>query len=131
MKSYTDQTYVLDNLFLNSVVLATVTEGTYQGSHGYAYLVYGYTEHVKIVLISDSYGSCSYCDAWQECTEEDARRMCINLANDAHMFDSVEEAIAWLKESHKDSAYYEWSSLGPEMITKLEAKLEEIKIKGL
>lgn len=125
-------TDVMEVLFLNGIVLASVTTGDYQGTVGYAYLVYGYTHTAKIVLVSDSYGSCSGCDAWEDASDVDLRQLCTNLANDAHMFDSIEEAITWLRTiTNKDASYYEWDGLGIQLADELTKKLEEIKQKGL
>ena len=122
---------IMDVLFINGIVLANVSDNDYQGNIGYAYLVYGYTDTAKIVVISDSYGSCSGCDGWEDATGEDLRQLCTNLANDAHMFDSIEEAISWLRIAVNDATYYEWSRLGTELANELTKKLEEIKVKGL
>lgn len=122
---------VMDVLFINGIVLATCTNGDYQGTIGYAYLVYGYTHTAKIVVISDYYGSCSGCDSWEDAGEADVRKLCTDLANDAHMFDSIEEAISWLRLAVNDSAYYDWHSMGNMLADELDKKLEEIKQKGL
>lgn len=122
---------IMDVLFINGVVLAHVSDSDWQGNIGYAYLVYGYTHTAKIVLISDSYGSCSGCDQWEDATGDSLRQLCTNLANDAHTFDSIEEAISWLRLATADATYYEWHSLGYALADELEKKLEEIKQKGL
>jgi hypothetical protein len=132
-----DQGNTLSNLFINGIVLASVSTEDWQGYLGYAYLVYGYTKTVKIVVLSDSYGSCSGCDQWQAIADNyDSKaihQMCINLANDAHAFDSIEEAISWLREAGKDSSnHYEWhDGMGGKLADALSVKLEEIKAKGL
>jgi hypothetical protein len=131
------QAATLNNLFLNSQVLAAVDEGDYQGTVGYAYLVFGWTDFAKIVVLTDSYGSCSGCDIWQSLEGdghgEEIRNMCIQLANNAHNFDSIEEAIDFLeKEVPKDeSAYWDLRSTAASLASELKKKLEEIKEKGL
>ena len=122
---------VMDVLFINGIVLGSVSSDDYQGNIGYAYLVYGWTNTAKIVLISDSYGSCSGCDQWEDAGDEDVRQLCTNLANDAHSFDSIEEAIAWLYKAAADGTYYEWRELGTQLASELTEKLAEIKAKGL
>lgn len=122
---------IMDVLFINGIVLANVSTNDYQGYVGYAYLVYGYTHTAKIVVISDSYGSCSGCDGWEDADEKSIRQMCTNLANDAHMFDSIEEAIDWLIKAKDDATYYEWHELGANLANELTKKLAEIKQKGL
>lgn len=124
-------TEIMEVLFINGIVLGSVSTNDYQGYVGYAYLVYGWTHTAKIVVISDSYGSCSGCDGWEDAGEADLRQLCTNLANDAHSFDSVEEAIEWLMKAKDDSAYYEWRELGEKLANELSKKLEEIKQKGL
>lgn len=124
-------TEIMDVLFINGIVLSSVSDNDYQGNIGYAYLVYGYTHTAKIAVISDSYGSCSGCDAWEDATGDTLRQLCINLANDAHLFDSIEEAIAWLRKAVNDATYYEWNKLGTNLADELTKKLDEIKQKGL
>lgn len=122
---------ILDVLFINGVVLGYVSTGDYQGNVGYAYLVYGYTHTAKIVVISDSYGSCSGCDAWETAGDESVRQMCTNLANDAHTFDTIEETIEWLNKAKDDAAYWDWRELGGPLADELSKRLVDIKQKGL
>lgn len=123
---------VMEVLFINGIVLGHVSSNDYQGNLGYAYLVYDFNHVAKIVLISDSYGSCSGCDQWEDASDADVRQLCTGLANDAHAFDSIEEAIEWLrKEAVEDGAFYEWRELGDQLANELTKKLEEIKKKGL
>lgn len=122
---------VMDVLFINGIVLGNVSSNDYQGNIGYAYLVYDFERVAKIVVISDSYGSCSGCDGWEDAGDESVRQMCTNLANDAHSFESIEEAIEWLKQAANDADTWDWRELGLPLADELSKKLVEFKQKGL
>jgi hypothetical protein len=98
-------TGVMDVLFKNSHVLTSHVEDDYSGTVGYVYLIYDFHSIAKIVVISDSFGSCSGCDSWEDSSDEDARNLCIQLANNAHLFDSIQEAVTFLKNivANKDN----------------------------
>ena len=111
---------VMDVLFKGQV-LAEFIEPDYQGKLGYVYLVYDFQNFAKIVIVSDYFGSCSGCDAWDTSTDEDVKAMCVQLANNAHTFDSVNAAIEFLTmvAASKDAAYYDLTSLAPKLLEKL------------
>ena len=128
---------IMDSLFSNNgQVLASHIESDYQGSLGYVYLVHGWTEFAKIVIITDSFGSCSGCDAWEDASNESVRNMCIAMANNARCFDCIEEALDFLKElvdgddSVKSDHWHFQGVAGP-LAQELEKTLSTVQKKGL
>ena len=118
-------TDVMDKLFKGQI-LASYVENDYQGQLGYVYLVYDFEKFAKIVVISDYFGSCSGCDSWEDASDEDVKTFCVQLANNAHMFNSIKEAVDFLKMvvEAEDSAYYDLRRLaGP-----LAEQLEKVKL---
>jgi hypothetical protein len=86
-------------LFKGATVLAHWNEGDWQGQVAtMAKLSDG-----RIVVYDDYYGSCSGCDAWEDATDQTVRKLCIDLANGARIFDSQEEAVEWLKSEHRET----------------------------
>jgi len=112
---------VMDKLFKGRV-LASHIEEDYQGKLGYVYLVYDFQNFAKIVIVSDYFGSCSGCDAWEDASDTDVRALCIQLANNAHMFDSLQETIDFLKmvDETEDAAYYDLRGLASHLANQLQ-----------
>jgi hypothetical protein len=71
----------------------------------------------RIVAYNDYYGSCSGCDSWEGASDADVRAMCIGLANDAQIFETLADCIAWLGERGKDddAEHYDWHRPAPQL----------------
>lgn len=80
----------MQNLFKGATVLAHWNEGDYQGAVATAVRL----EDGRFCWYQDSYGSCSGCDAWEDCTDDEARQLLIGLAIDAEVFDTLNEMLA-------------------------------------
>lgn len=93
---------VMRSLFKNAAVIAYYIEGWYDGDEAFAYQL----EDGRIVIVSDSFGSCSGCDAWEGADDTDAKRLCELLADNAHVFNTIEEAIAWCADVTQHAEYY-------------------------
>lgn len=115
-------TEVMDVLFKNAEVIAHCVESDYQGEQGDEGYVYRLRDTGQIVIVSDSFGSCPGCDAWVNCSDEEARRLCVALANNAHVFDSIEDAISFLvdatKPEHKGE-YWDLQYVAPFLVEEL------------
>lgn len=92
----------MKGLFKGAKVLAHWNEGDYQGSVGTAVQL----EDGRYCWYQDSYGSCSGCDLWDHASDEDVRKLCIGIAIDADVFDTMEEMIEHMES--KDSGM--WSA---------------------
>ncbi len=60
----------------------------------------------RVIIATDSFGSCSGCDAWERATDEDARRLIHDIATNAHGFSSVDDAIQWIESESNEAEYY-------------------------
>jgi hypothetical protein len=96
---------IMENLFTNCAILASYIESDYQGELGYIYLVYFGTDYAKVAIITDYFGSCSGCDAWDGADDDDARDLCIALANNARLFDTIDEAKEYLETCDKATSW--------------------------
>lgn len=62
----------------------------------------------KYVIYNDYYGSCSGCDSWEDATDENVRKLCIDLSNSAFIFKTLKDVKAFLQNPTDDGK--EWSS---------------------
>lgn len=74
-----------------SEVIAWWHEGGYQGTIAIAHKL----RDGRVVVMTDYYGSCSGCDAWDCADDETARTLVLNLVHSARIFDSVKTAHDW------------------------------------
>lgn len=87
----------MKGLLKDVIVWVHWNEGDYEGNVA---TIVG-LETGEVVVYSDYYGSCSGCDAWEDASDEDVKRMCIQLAGTAKIFKNLKEAILFLKFSPK------------------------------
>ncbi len=83
----------MKGLFKNAEVIGHWNEGDYQGEVATCVQL----EDGRFAIYNDYYGSCSGCDSWEDATDEEARAMCINLANGAYVFSNLENVKEFLK----------------------------------
>lgn len=79
---------------IKSEVIAWWSDNDYQGTVAIAHKL----NDGRIVIMTDYYGSCSGCDAWDGASEEDARRMVHDLIMSAKVFENINKAINWIKD---------------------------------
>jgi len=77
-------------LFKGATVLAHWNEGGYDGCVATAVRM----EDGRYCWYQDSFGSCTGCDAWEDAADDDVRKLCIGLACDADVFDSMDDMLA-------------------------------------
>lgn len=117
---------IMENLFADAEILARYREDDWQGQQGYIYLVWHETDYAKIVLITDYFGSCSGCDSWEDASDDDIKASCETLANNAKIFDSVEEAKDFLQKligGEDKYAYYGISCVAKGLLEDLERNI--------
>lgn len=83
----------MKGLFKGATVLAHWNEGDYQGQIATAVRL----EDGRFVCYGDCYGSCSGCDAWECASDETVRELCIELADSAKAFDTIDSMIAYIE----------------------------------
>jgi hypothetical protein len=80
---------VMQTMFGNkATVIAEYIEDDYQGSEAFAYEF----EDGTIAIITDTFGSCSGCDSWEDASDADARSLVKQLAINARLFPNRAEA---------------------------------------
>ena len=84
-------TEVFDVLFVFAKVIDSNFEGSYQGSLAYAYEL----ANGQVVIVCDSFGSCSGCDAWEGADDDDCRSLVQTMVNNARVFPDRESAREW------------------------------------
>lgn len=83
-----------------AVVFASWIEKDYQGNEIFAYLFKdGY-----IVIIQDSFGSCSGCDSWKGASDEDAKRLITTMVDSARIYKNIDEVLNYME--NVDSSDY-------------------------
>lgn len=85
------------------------TENDYQGTLAIAYQ-FG---DGSVAIITDYFGSCSGCDAWEDATDEDATTMVRALVTNARVFRDADAARAFCKGNMdaEDYPFYAAASL--------------------
>lgn len=96
-------------LFKDAEIIGHWNEGDWQGMVATCVIL----SDGKYVIYNDYYGSCSGCDSWEDSTDDDVRKMCIDLANSSYVFENVNDVVLFLHTPDKDG--YSWkgkSSVG-------------------
>jgi hypothetical protein len=74
-------------------VIAWWSDNDYQGTIAVAYRLKG----GEVAIMTDYYGSCSGCDAWEGVGDEQAKALITGLCGGAKVFDTIEAAAHWTK----------------------------------
>lgn len=93
----------MTGLFKNAKVIAHWNEGDYQGTVATCVQL----EDGRFAIYNDYYGSCSGCDAWEGASDEEVRKMCVDLANSALVFESLSDVKEFLSAG-EPAENYEW-----------------------
>jgi len=86
----------------NAKVCASWVEKDYTGSEAFAYLFPDGT----VVIMTDYFGSCAGCDAWEDATDDDVKLMVESLVNSSRVFDNAEEAYHFCLTETKTAEQY-------------------------
>ena len=79
----------MKGLFKGATVIAHYNEGGYEGTVATAVRL----ADGRFCWYQDSFGSCPGCDLWEDADDDDIRKLCVNLACDAEVFDTFIEMI--------------------------------------
>ena len=94
---------VMESIFEGKAkVCASWIEGDYQGDEAFAYLFPDGT----VAIMTDSFGSCSGCDSWEDANDDDVRLMVESLVNSARVFHDVAEAYFFCLKNTDDADQY-------------------------
>lgn len=110
-------TEILNNLFIDGEVIASVVQNDYQGEEVYIY----HLQDGHFVVVTDSFGSCSGCDSWEDCSDFDVPRLIQAILNNAITLPDMTNLLRFLIDAASDSAtYYFISESAPELAEQLE-----------
>ena len=117
--------HIMESIFRDGEVIAEYVENDYEGEEAFAYRL----ADGRIVLLTDSFGSCCGCDSYEDADDDEIRQLITDLVNNAHVFGSITEAVAWTRNElpSDQAAYYHdqpLSHLLP-ILTNLAAPLEK------
>jgi hypothetical protein len=62
----------------------------------------------EIVIYNDYYGSCDSCDVWEEASDEEVKKMCIQLAGGALIFNNLDDCKKFLATDN-EATQYDWN----------------------
>ena len=107
---------IMKNLFKNAKVIASYIENNYQGIEGFIYKLPD-----QYVIVSDYFGSCSGCDEYDSCSDKELKNLCIQLANNAHSFSTLNEVVNFLSNDVKQDkgTYYDLYDLAQPLLDEL------------
>lgn len=100
----------MKGLFKDAKVIAHYNEGDYQGQVATCVEFIEGEFAGKVAIYNDYYGSCSGCDSWEDASDDDVRKMCIDLSNGAYLFDCLDDVKTFLANPTEDNTT--WSSWG-------------------
>lgn len=93
---------IMKNIFgSNAVVIADWIEDDYQGEEAFAYQFPDGT----VVIITDYFGSCSGCDAWEDSTIEEMKDLVRAMVSSSKVFNTIQEAITFCEQEHESFDY--------------------------
>jgi len=104
----------MKGLFRGASVVGHWNEGDYSGVVATcAQLADG-----RVAIYNDYYGSCSGCDAWEDATDDEIRKLCIDLANGAYIFGDAEGAREFLA---KPDHLFDWRQAAPHLLENIQS----------
>jgi len=113
----------MKGLLKDVTVMGHYNEGDYQGIVATCVML---NDTKEFVIYNDYYGSCSGCDAWEGATDEDVRKMCIDLANGAYIFKNIKDCIEFLTHGDRDNApFNNWEDCREDLFIAMTLQAEE------
>lgn len=90
----------MKNFLVDSEMIASECDNSYQGHDSMVYLFTTSDPKFepKLIIVTDYFGSCNGCDAWEGVNDNDLREMLVAIANNARVFNSFEEIIKFFDE---------------------------------
>lgn len=95
------------DLFENTEVIAHYNENDYQGQVATCIKFREGKFKNKYAIYNDYYGSCSGCDLWEDATDSEVIKLCIDLSNSAYIFENILDVKEFLSSESN-----EWNSWG-------------------
>lgn len=111
----------MQNLFKEAKVIAHWNEGDYQGIVATCVLL----PDGRYAIYNDYYGSCSGCDSWEDATDEEVRRMCVELSNSTYIFDNLDEVKGFLAWACQAEVWSSWNGAAESLLGLINKLKEE------
>ena len=97
-------------LLKDVTVIAHYNDGDYQGQVATCVML---NDTKEVVIYNDYYGSCSGCDAWEDASDEEVRKLCEDLAKGAYIFKDLNDCMDTLPELKEEESFgWSWDDLG-------------------
>lgn len=77
----------------------------------------------RFAIYNDYYGSCSGCDSWEDATDEDVRKMCIDLANGAFVFENMDDVKEYLSSEPDNNGWNAWRDISNSLLKNINEKI--------
>jgi len=99
-------------------VLVHYNEGGYQGSVATCIKL----PDNRVAIYNDYYGSCSGCDAWEDASDDEVKKMCHELAFGAYVFQNIEDVVEFLEglSSGNEPEHYGWRSCAGDLLSDIK-----------
>jgi hypothetical protein len=97
----------MKGLFKNATVIAHYNENDWQGQVATCVKFNSGKYKSQYAIYTDYYGSCSGCDAWEDASDSDVKRLCIDLSNGAYIFKTLKDVKDFLE--NKNGQIEKWS----------------------
>ena len=107
----------MKSLFKNVTVIAHWNEDDYQGQVATCVKFNDGKFKNHYGIYNDYYGSCSGCDSWGGASDDDVRKMCIDLSNGTYIFKNIEDVKAFLQTPNdEDEEWSSWTGVAPNLL---------------
>lgn len=97
----------LSILFKDAELIAVFHEDDYSGQESVCVKLDN-----EFIIYNDYFGSCSGCDSWCELTDKETIDCCVTIANNALIFQKIEDVIDFLTDESPENkdGNYDWFS---------------------
>jgi hypothetical protein len=106
-------------LFKDSEVIAHYNSGGYQGVVATCVKL----STGEFAIYDDYYGTCSGCDAWENATDDEVKKLCIDLANRVFIFQNIYDMVEFIETDFIGTENMTENSL--RTLTQLEPGIKE------
>lgn len=86
----------------NAEVIADWVADDYQGTEAFAYKF----PDRSVVIMTDYFGTCSGCDAYEDADDGEVRAAVTSLVNSARLFPTVRDAIIYCMDNDKEASEF-------------------------
>ena len=112
----------MKGLFKNVTVIAHWNEQDYQGQVATCVKFNDGKFKDHFGIYNDYYGSCSGCDAWEDASDEDVRKMCIDLSNGTYIFKSLDDIKEFLQNPNDEGKQWSsWSGVAANLLSNINS----------